>query len=410
VITRRDFIKKISSVAGYTVFLNPFGDYIGKNKKSKVVSTACDDVLTGSEYNPDAVHKMFETGLKELTGKNSIKNAWASLFGPEDIVGIKINGVGAPKISSSLATINETIAGLKSAGVKENNIIVWEHVDMSLKRAGLKINKSTNGVRVKGTSDEFGTLVTWVKGYDKNVYYTSEAGTLRKFKKLMNQNFLEKSSYREIVNSMTWIYLLINQGNKTAEKYSKDIRELLFGNQNLDKLKNIAQKVMTDFANTEIENEEKSYFSSIVTQDITKLINLCVLKHNTDSGVTFALKNIALGVTTNKVRFHSDFCTRSIPEINSFPCIKDKLVLNIGEAAKISLQNAVGRRITKDNRIFFSFDPVAVDRIGLDILENKRREAGLHSVRHEATHISASAKKGLGTDNLNNIEFIEFKV
>jgi len=44
-----------------------------------------------------------------------------------------------------------------------------------------------------------------------------------------------------------------------------------------------------------------------------KLVNIAVLKHNEDSGVTWAAKNIALGVTTNKVRFHIDYCEKAIP-------------------------------------------------------------------------------------------------
>ena len=137
-------------------------------------------------------------------------------------------------------------------------------------------------------------------------------------------------------------------------------------------IKKIAEEVAEEFNDIEIEDEEKSCFSEIVTKDITKLINIPVLKHNEDSGVTWATKNIALGVTTNKIRFHIDFCTKSISEILNFPCIKDKMVLHIGEAAKISTKSVIGAQMAYDNRIFFSADPVAMDRIGLDILEEKR--------------------------------------
>lgn len=111
-------------------------------------------------------------------------------------------------------------------------------------------------------------------------------------------------------------------------------------------------------------------------------------KHNEDSGITWALKNIALGVTTNKVRFHIDYCTRSIAEILSFRCLKDKMVLHIGEAAKISTVSVLGSQLAFDNRIFFSTDPVAMDRIGLDILEQKRLEQKLDSIRDISTHIA----------------------
>ncbi len=54
--------------------------------------------------------------------------------------------------------------------------------------------------------------------------------------------------------------------------------------------------------------------------------------------------------------------------------VKDKMVLHIGEAAKISTVSVLGSQMAFDNRIFFGTDPVAMDRIGLDILEKKRME------------------------------------
>jgi hypothetical protein len=143
---------------------------------------------------------------------------------------------------------------------------------------------------------------------------------------------------------------------------------------------------------------------------VNKIVNLAVLKHNEDSGVTLATKNIALGVTTNKVRFHIDFCARSIAAIMSTPCIKDKLVLNVGEAAKISTKGAAGATIAIDNRLFFSRDPVAIDRIGLEVLELKRKEQGLPPISGEATHIAACARRSVGTDDPRRIDLRELQI
>ena len=148
-----------------------------------------------------------------------------------------------------------------------------------------------------------------------------------------------------------------------------------------------------------------SDLADIVTKDITKLVNIAVLKHNEDSGVTWAAKNIALGVTTNKVRFHIDYCAAAIPEILAQPSIKDKTVLHIGEAAKISTVSVAGAQIAKDNRIFFSRDPVAMDAVGLEILEEKRAAQGLESIREISTHVAACAKRGLGTDDPAKIDY-----
>jgi len=410
--TRREFIKNSAIAAGGAVLLGNLLKCRGSRKleeKSRLVSVSAEDMLKGQKYNPEAVHRAFSEGLKEMTGENSLENAWSSMFSPDDVVGVKINCIGAPKVSSSLVSINETITGLRSAGVKENNIIIWDRLDREFRRVGLKINKGSTGVRVHGTSTKWEGAVPWVEGYDRNVYLSLEDGTLKKYRELVKQNFTENGTHREIFNSVTWLWMLIQQGNQKAQKYSKEIRRLYMDYSDREGIKKIAEEVADEFNDIEIEDEEKSCFSEIVTKDITKLINIAVLKNNEDSGITWATKNIALGVTTNKIRFHIDFCTKSIPEILSFPCIKDKMVLHIGEAAKISTQSAIGTRMAYDKRIFFSTDPVAMDKIGLDILEEKRKEQNLLPIREEATHIAACAKKGLGTDDYEKIDLRELK-
>jgi len=411
-ITRRRFVQDSALLAGGAVILGsslacPGG--AGSAGTSRVVSVAADDMLNDLEYNATAVHRSFEAGLKELTGERTLKNAWASLVSPDDVVGIKINGIGAPRISSSLASINETVAGLRSAGVRENAIVIWDRMDRDFRRTGLAINRGPSGVRVQGCSTEWEGVVPWVPGYDKDVYVSFEDGTLRKFRELAAAGFTREASQREIFNSVAWLWTLIQQKNEKARTYEKEIRRLYTDYADREGIRRIADEVAGEFEGVTIEDEEKSCFAEIVTKDITKLVNIAVLKHNEDSGVTWATKNIALGVTTNKVRFHIDYCAKAIPEILAQPCIKDKTVLHIGEAAKISTVSVAGAQIARDNRIFFSRDPVAMDRIGLDILEEKRAAQGLESVRAVATHVAACAKRGLGTDDLAKIDFREIK-
>ena len=411
-MTRREFVRNTAALTGgAALFGGSFACGGGANTagKSRVVSVATEDMLIELNYNPDAVRRGFAAGLKELTGERTLENAWASLVSPDDVVGIKINGIGAPRISSSLESIKETIAGLKRAGVKENNIIVWDRMDRDFRRTGLQINRGPTGVRVMGASTEWEGVVPWIPGYDRSVFVAFEDGTLKKFKELVGRGLTEKGSHREIFNSISWLWTLIQQGNEKARKYEAEIRRLYMDTNDREGIKKIAEEVADRFEDVTIEDEEKSYFADIVTKDITKLINIAVLKHNEDSGVTWAAKNIALGVTTNKVRFHIDYCTKAIPEILAQPCLRNKTILHIGEAAKISTVSVAGAQIARDNRIFFSRDPVAMDRIGLDILEEKRKAQNLESIRDIATHVAACADKGLGANDLAGIDLREIK-
>jgi len=405
--SRREFIRQSVWVAGTAAL---FGGSVRLRRsdasplRSVVVSAAAPDLLTEGQYNRAAVDRVFAAGLKELTGLKKADDAWASLFSPGDVVGIKVNCVGAPRVSTSPASVNAAIAGLKSAGVKNNDIIVWDRSDRELQRAGFAINRGGSGVRVLGASNVSEAVVPWVEGYDRNAYISLEDGTLKKFRELSRRDFTRDGTHREIFNSVTWLWTLVRQGNEKAKKYEAEIRRLYMDYDDREGIKRIAEEVAGQFDDVTIEDEEKSFFANIVTRDITKLVNIAVLKHNEDSGVTWAAKNIALGVTTNKVRFHIDYCARAIPEILAAPCLRDKMVLHIGEAAKISTVSVAGAQISHDNRIFFSRDPVALDRIGLDILEEKRRAQGLEPIRPIATHVAACAAKGLGTDDLGRID------
>jgi hypothetical protein len=405
--TRREFLRQSTVLAGGAML---FGGTIPPKlpgvpgAKSRVVSVAARDMLSAGRYNPDAVSRAFSAGLKELTGETKAVDAWGSLFSPQDVVGIKINCIGAPKISTSLASINAAIAGLKSAGVKDNNIIVWDRTDREVERAGLAINKGPTGVRAMGAATVSEAVVPWVEGYDRNVFISLEAGTLRKFRELSRRGFTKEGTHREIFNSVTWLWTLARQGNEKAKKYEPEIRRLYMDYNDREGIRRIADEVADQFNDVTIEDEEKSFFANIVTRDITKLVNIAVLKHNEDSGVTWAAKNIALGVTTNKVRFHIDYCAKEIPEILAKPSLKEKMVLHIGEAARISTVSVAGAQLAYDNRIFFSRDPVALDRLGLDILEEKRLAQGLESIRPIATHIAACAARGVGTDDPARID------
>ncbi len=411
--TRREFVRDSAVLAGAAAlgggFLSAWPASV-LPAKSRVVAVAAADMLAEGRYNPEAVGRAYEAGLKELTGEKTAAAAWSSLFSPGDVVGVKINCIGAPKVSTSLESVSAAVEGLKSAGVKENNIIIWDRSDRELARTGLTVNKGPDGVRVKGCSTRSEAVLPWVEGYDRSAYISLEDGTLKKFKELVKRNFTENGSHREIFNSVTWLWTLIQQGNADAQKYSQDIRRLYTDYNDREGIKRIAEEVAGRFDGVVIEDEDKSCFSEIVSREVNKLVNIAVLKHNEDSGVTWATKNIALGVTTNKVRFHIDFCARAISEILSHACLKDKMVLHVGEAARISTVSVAGARMTYDNRIFFSRDPVAMDRIGLDILEAKRAEQGLESIRHEAGHVAACARRGLGTDDLARIDLREVKV
>jgi hypothetical protein len=59
--------------------------------------------------------------------------------------------------------------------------------------------------------------------------------------------------------------------------------------------------------------------------------------------------------------------------------------------------------------LLFGTDPVAVDTVGYKVIEDLRKSAGLESLkgtRREPIYIKRSAEYGLGTADLDKIDFV----
>jgi hypothetical protein len=83
-------------------------------------------VLVSGQYQAEHVQKMMRRGMMELTGTDGWVDAWRQFFEPGDVVGIKVNPVGQPLVISDATVMREIIAGLEAAGVKRQDIVVYD--------------------------------------------------------------------------------------------------------------------------------------------------------------------------------------------------------------------------------------------------------------------------------------------
>jgi uncharacterized protein (DUF362 family) len=93
---------------------------------------------------------MLDEGVKHIADGENIDKFWRGAFKPSDHVAIKINGFGfkgnrSPQLAEAICE------RLKGAGVKPENVVIYEHSDDSLKQSGYKINHSGPGFRCYGT-------------------------------------------------------------------------------------------------------------------------------------------------------------------------------------------------------------------------------------------------------------------
>lgn len=88
------------------------------------------------KVDPQVVREMMARGLSRLTGDKDVRDSWRRLFTPQDVVGIKVNASGAPKIMSNPVVVAEIVRNLIDAGVKAGNIVIYERFPSQLESIG----------------------------------------------------------------------------------------------------------------------------------------------------------------------------------------------------------------------------------------------------------------------------------
>lgn len=158
--------------------------------------------------------------------------------------------------------------------------------------------------------------------------------------------------------------------------------------------------------------------ASLVTKTLTRLcdsvINLPLLRDHGIAGMTMALKNM-FGAIHNPHKFHLNIGDPYIADVNMYPSIRKKVKLHIADAFWAQYEG--GPSFMPQWRwpysgIMVSRDPVAMDATGWQIIEQKRAEKGLKSLKEagrEPTYIATAAdtRHRLGTHNTAEIERIE---
>jgi len=114
----------------------------------------------------------------------------------------------------------------------------------------------------------------------------------------------------------------------------------------------------------------RSYVSKLLTQQLTKIINVTPLLNHNSAGVSGNLYGLAVGSVDNVMRFESDpdRLASAVPEIYALAPLSDHVVLNIVDA--LICQYEGGERgllhySVALNQVRFSTDPVALDVLSM---------------------------------------------
>ncbi len=302
-------------------------------------------LLSGNYYSP-VIEQLFRRGMRELTGAPAWQDAWHLFFQPGDVVGIKVNPAGQPHIISSPEVLWQIVQGLEAAGVNRNDIVVYDRYREEFLSAGMD-RWIPQGVRTMFATAHWDDFQQTIDGYDPDHFMEMAIG-------MPGQNV-----------------------NDSAVR--------------------------------------RSYAAQFITKAVNKLVNLTTLKDHQAAGVTLALKNLSHGFVNNVNRSHPDY-TRNytgafIPAAVSIPAIRNKAVLHIIDGVKglyHSGPHAQPQFLWENCTIYFATDPVALDRVGWTVIDQKRVSVGMKPVQlapadeyshwqnRQPEHIEIAGMMGLG--------------
>jgi uncharacterized protein (DUF362 family) len=135
------------------------------------------------------------------------------------------------------------------------------------------------------------------------------------------------------------------------------------------------------------EDDTRSNLARLVTERFTKIINVPNAKEHQASGVTGCLKNLAYGDFSNVARSHMREKTNTLSFIGTLAAVeplRSKCVLNIMDGIRAVWHGGPFSEEKKyrfyPKLMMFGTDPVAMDRLLLDLIEEKRAAEGAPSL------------------------------
>jgi len=152
----------------------------------------------------------------------------------------------------------------------------------------------------------------------------------------------------------------------------------------------------------------KSYFSKLVSQEITRIINITPLLNQNLAGVSGNLYSLAMGSVDNILRFEADAdrLATAVPEIYAKTNLSDRVVLNITDALICQYEGGERGLLHYSrtlNELRFSKDPVALDCLSIKELVELRKAAGAPLVKPNLELYTNAALLELGVNDLRRI-------
>jgi hypothetical protein len=325
-ISRRDFLRLSGAAAaagllagcGVTKPAVSQGDVVEfyPDAPSRVVRTHHTGVWDGEALLPDVLRRMLDASIVELTGLKDGRQAWSTLFAPDERVAIKVNTLFSQDCTH-LPLVLTVVECLQEAGVPPEQIVIFDARTSHLMNAGYPVNEDGSGVRCHGA------------------------------------NYTPGWTIADVDIGLSGVLL------------------------NCDALINIP--ILTGI----------TFFGA---------------------GISFAMKN-HFGTFDQPQRFHGERFVLGVTELNALSPIRDRTRLVIGDIlTSETYRSHYGRLVVGGETLLMSFDPVALDTVGMQIAVDAYAAEGSDptSVTDQAAPwLMRAAELGLGTSDPADTELVE---
>jgi uncharacterized protein (DUF362 family) len=154
-----------------------------------------------------------------------------------------------------------------------------------------------------------------------------------------------------------------------------------------------------------------SLFSRIITDETSVLVSACLPKDHNLAGLTCALKNF-FGAIHNPNKYHENGCDPFVADVCAHPFIRERLRLVVCDAIRPQYNGGPAVRTQWQwpyGGLMLAADPVAMDRVALEILDRKRAAMGMKPLaadKRPVRYLASAQARGLGQADLGNTEVI----
>ena len=340
--------------------------------KSRVAYLENPNLLNNYDPKPGAVKDAVAKLLTTLTGEAKPADAWKDLgISPDDTVAVKIAALGDARTSTSQEVVNAVTDSLTDAGVKPENIIIWDRTERDMTRSGFAVSNARGKIQTRAV----------IPGVNSDV------------------------------PGLGW-------DPETPPYFNPTMGELIYGDLKFQPSLLDGMPAAAPSAGSADRTPYWSYYTKLVTRKDVKVVNLGTMTSDSNLGIYGCCASLALGSVDNNRRLlkpNADQDT-SIGEILISDPLKPKTVLHISDGLVIKF---AGNRAFDANYastpgiLLASKDPVALDAMAVDRFEKLRLNPGpgvppIPRIGN-VPHLAGAVLVGAGNADPQKIEIVNVK-